>query len=321
MTRRAFRFAFRAPPPLMLALACAIVGLRRRSRPPRRDHGRHRHLLRRRGARSVSVHRGREESRGRRVDEGAGRLHARRRSIAFRGRAALLAEDRRTRRRSPGARRRRPGQQRSHLLSTSALRTRTSRSSTCARDSRGKERLLVDPEAIKGAGGKHYAIDYFAPSLDNKYVAYGISPGGSEESVLHVIEVATGKETGEAIDRAQFGPPGWTDDNRLLYNRLQKLAPGAPPSDKYLKSRVYVHAIGSDPEQRPRDPGSRRRARTSRSTRSRLPFVVTAPGSPYVIGVVVQRQPARVRDLCGAGRIARDGRSRRGGASPASTTR
>ena len=75
----------------------------------------------------------------------------------------------------------------------------------------GKERLLVDPEAVKDARGRHWALDYFAPSPDNRYVAYGISPGGSEESVLHVLEVATGKETGEAIDRAQFGPrPGPT---------------------------------------------------------------------------------------------------------------
>ena len=79
----------------------------------------------------------------------------------------------------------------------------------------GKERLLVDPQAAARARGAHFAIDYYAPSFDNKYVAYGISPGGSEESVLRVIEVATGKETGEAIDRAQFGPPSWTDDNRL----------------------------------------------------------------------------------------------------------
>src|SRR6185369_1357512 len=60
------------------------------------------------------------------------------------------------------------------------------------------ERLLVDPEAIKAKGGQHFAIDYFAPSFDNRYVAYGISQGGSEDSVLHVIDVATGKESGEA---------------------------------------------------------------------------------------------------------------------------
>jgi prolyl oligopeptidase len=149
----------------------------------------------------------------------------------------------------------------------------------------GKERLLVDPEAVKDARGRHFAIDYFAPSPDNRYVAYGISPGGSAESVLHVLEVAAAKETGEAIDRAQFGPPSWTDDNRLLYNRLPKLAPDAPRSDKFLRSSVYVHAIGTDPE---RDrailgpgiaPGI---AFDPLST----PIVFTAPGSAHVIGIV-----------------------------------
>ena len=149
----------------------------------------------------------------------------------------------------------------------------------------GKERLLVDPEAIKGARGGHFAIDYFAPSPDNKYVAYGISPGGSEESVLHVIEVATGKETGEAIDRAQFGPPAWTDDNRLLYNRLQKLAPGAPKSEKYLKSRAYIHAIGTDPE---RDRAILGPGVVPDMTLDPLatPIVFTAPGSTHAIGLV-----------------------------------
>ena len=149
----------------------------------------------------------------------------------------------------------------------------------------GRERLLVDPNAVKGARGGHVAIDYFAPSFDNRYVAYGVSSAGSEETVLHVIEVATGKETGEAIDRAQFGPPSWTDDNRLLYNRLLKRAPDAPGSDKYLGSRAYIHAIGSDPDlDRPilglgvvpdmaLDPLA-------------TPVVFTAPGAPYVIGVV-----------------------------------
>ena len=149
----------------------------------------------------------------------------------------------------------------------------------------GKERLLVDPEAAKGARGTHFAIDYYAPSFDNKYVAYGISPGGSEESVLHVIEVASGKETGEAIDRAQFGPPSWTDDNRLLYNRLAKLAPDAPRSDKYLGSRAYIHTIGSDPE---RDRAILGTGVVSDMALDPLatPVVSTAPGAPYVIGIV-----------------------------------
>ena len=100
-----------------------------------------------------------------------------------------------------------------------------------------------------------------------------------------MIEVATGKETGEAIDRAQFGPPSWTDDNRLLYNRLPKLAPDAPKSDKYLRSRAYVHAIGSDPE---RDRAILGLGVVPDMALDPLatPFVFTAPGSPYVIGIV-----------------------------------
>jgi prolyl oligopeptidase len=149
----------------------------------------------------------------------------------------------------------------------------------------GKERLLVDPETMQGPPGGHFAIDYYAPSFDNRYVAYGISAGGSEDSVLRVIEVATGKQTGEAIDRAQFGPPAWTDDNRLLYNRLPKLAPGAPKSDKYLGSRVYLHVVGADPE---RDRAILGQGVSPGVAQDPLatPLAITAPGARYVIGLV-----------------------------------
>jgi len=149
----------------------------------------------------------------------------------------------------------------------------------------GKERLLVDPTAVKDSAGRHFAIDYYAPSFDNRYVAYGLSEGGSEESVLHVIETATGREVGAVIDRAQFGPPAWSEGNRLLYNRLRKLAPDAPRSDKYLQSNAYVHAIGDDPAQDRAilGPGL---APDLAMDRLATPLVVTAPGSPYLLGIV-----------------------------------
>jgi prolyl oligopeptidase len=111
------------------------------------------------------------------------------------------------------------------------------------------ERLLVDPEKLTTADGKHYSIDYFQPSLDGKYMAYGISPGGSEESVLHVLESATGKVLSDTIDRAQFGSPSWLPDgNSFFYTRTQKLGPDAPPTARYQKLRVYHHVLGGDPE-------------------------------------------------------------------------
>src|SRR5712692_9538999 len=111
------------------------------------------------------------------------------------------------------------------------------------------ERLLVDPEKLTTAEGKHFSIDYFAPSLDGKYVAYGISPGGSEESVLHILDTATGTPLSDVIDRAQFGSPSWLPDGKsFFFTRTQKLGPDAPPTAKYQKLRVYRHTLGSDPE-------------------------------------------------------------------------
>jgi prolyl oligopeptidase len=112
----------------------------------------------------------------------------------------------------------------------------------------GTERMLVDPDKLPTAAGTHNAIDYYAPSRDNRYVAFGVSSGGSEESVLHVLDLNSGKETGDVIDRANSASPNFLADGRLLYNRLQKLAPGAPATDKYLNQHVYLHTLGTDPD-------------------------------------------------------------------------
>jgi prolyl oligopeptidase len=111
------------------------------------------------------------------------------------------------------------------------------------------ERLLVDPEKLTTADGKHFSIDYFQPSLDGKYVAYGLSPGGSEDSVLHILVTATGEALPDVIDRAQFGQPTWLPGNKsFFFTRTQKLSASDPPTAKYQKLRVFVHALGNDPE-------------------------------------------------------------------------
>ena len=47
----------------------------------------------------------------------------------------------------------------------------------------GQEKVLFDPNRLKDE--IHTAIDWYTPSRDGKLVAYGISPGGSEDSTLH----------------------------------------------------------------------------------------------------------------------------------------
>jgi prolyl oligopeptidase len=112
----------------------------------------------------------------------------------------------------------------------------------------GESRLLLDPSTL-AESGKHAAIDYFVPSPDGKYIIVGVSLGGSENSVLHVIDVASGKLTSEAISRAQEAQPSWTDDNKGFYfTSLQPMALGAPASTKYDNERVYFHLLGSPEE-------------------------------------------------------------------------
>jgi len=113
---------------------------------------------------------------------------------------------------------------------------------------KGDERLLVDPEKLSSPG-KRYSIDSYNPSFDGRYVSYTVSIGGSENGEMRVIETATGRDLGERIDRCRFGAGAWLPDNRsFLYNRLQKLAEGAPPTELYQKSRVYLHILGSNPD-------------------------------------------------------------------------
>ena len=150
----------------------------------------------------------------------------------------------------------------------------------------GKEQVLVDPDNMEAPADKHYAIDYYQPSPDNKYVAYGISIGGSEESVLHVLDVATGKETGDVIDRANYAQPSWLPDARMIYSRMQKLAPGAPPTDKYQNQKVYVHKLGTNPDNDSVLLGAGISPAVSAEP-AELVFAGYPIGSKYVVGLVV----------------------------------
>jgi prolyl oligopeptidase len=148
-----------------------------------------------------------------------------------------------------------------------------------------QERLLVDPELLT-KGSVHYSIDYYQPSLDGTLVAYGISPGGSEDSVIHVLETATGKQLTDAIDRARFGWVSWLPgDQSFLYNRLQKMTPEMPRTAFEQRSRVYVHELGQDPD-RDRFIFGYGYSSDLKIDDNDLSFVNYSPASPYLVGLV-----------------------------------
>ncbi|HLJ73470.1 MAG TPA: hypothetical protein VKU62_02710, partial [Thermoanaerobaculia bacterium] len=123
------------------------------------------------------------------------------------------------------------------------------------RGAAGSDKLLVNPENVKlenQAKGKN-TIQYFAPSLDNKYVAVGIAPGGSErDTEMRFFDMATGRELGDVVARAWGANPNWLPDNRsVVYTKLQKVGPDTPVTEIEQKVRGYLHVLGTDGENDP----------------------------------------------------------------------
>lgn len=157
----------------------------------------------------------------------------------------------------------------------------------------GQDTLLVDPEKITLAPdtqkkGKN-TIWGWAASDDSKYLAVGIVPGGSElDGELHVLEIATGRETGDVISRvgAEAWQPHWLPDNRsFVYGRIQNLAPGAPEAETRQKFRAYLHVVGTDPKKDPAVFGYGVTPSINVDP-SLIASVVTQSGSPFALGVL-----------------------------------
>jgi prolyl oligopeptidase len=109
----------------------------------------------------------------------------------------------------------------------------------------GIERQLLDPLNVPGKPGKH-AIDWYSPSPDGKLLALGLSEGGSENSVLVLLDIAKGELKPERIAHAGLNEPGvaWLPDGSgFFYNRH-------PADERYNKSAVYLHRLGQAEDQR-----------------------------------------------------------------------
>jgi prolyl oligopeptidase len=107
------------------------------------------------------------------------------------------------------------------------------------------DRVLIDPTAIK-LGEAHVSLDWWEPSLDGKYIAYGLSPSGSEASVLHIMEVATGRVLPERIEKTDWGVTGWLPDGSGFFYIAFVNERGTPQF--YLNSECRLHKLGTDPK-------------------------------------------------------------------------
>jgi prolyl oligopeptidase len=107
------------------------------------------------------------------------------------------------------------------------------------------ERVLVDPNPMSADSAT--AIDWWYPSDDGELVAVGISEGGSEDSVLSLVETATGRHLPDRIDRCRWSAVAFEAGGKaFLYSRGPE--PGSVPAGEEVYHRhVYRHLVGTDP--------------------------------------------------------------------------
>jgi prolyl oligopeptidase len=153
----------------------------------------------------------------------------------------------------------------------------------------GAEHLLLDPAKL-GTATVHAALDFYAPSWDGKLIAYGASLGGSEDSVLHMLDVAGKRLFKETIDRTSLSVVAWLPDNSgFFYLRYNKPTADMKPAEKLYNARTYVHTIGANPNGDD-DPAvfGRGVAKSLEVPQGQGTYVLTAPDSPYALAVANQ---------------------------------
>jgi prolyl oligopeptidase len=112
----------------------------------------------------------------------------------------------------------------------------------------GAERILIDPTTMKGDGGVHVSLDWWRASPDGRHVVYGLSPAGSENSILHVMEVETMRVLPERIPGTQYAGPSWLPDSSgFFYFRVADPAK-LGSVDYYKKGPVLLHRLGTEPK-------------------------------------------------------------------------
>ncbi|MBM7856503.1 prolyl oligopeptidase [Lentzea nigeriaca] len=99
----------------------------------------------------------------------------------------------------------------------------------------GAERVLIDPMALDPTGNT--TLDSWHPDAEGRRLAYKISSGGSEESLLHVLDVATGEVLEGPISGTRHSAITWIPGGDAYFYVRQLPTAGR---------RIYLHRVGTD---------------------------------------------------------------------------
>jgi prolyl oligopeptidase len=104
-------------------------------------------------------------------------------------------------------------------------------------------RVLIDPIALNADGTT--TLDAWQPSKEGDRLAYQLSEGGTEESTLFVMDVATGDTIEGPIDRCRYSPVAWLPGGEAFYY-VRRLPPeDLPEAERGFHRRIYLHRVGA----------------------------------------------------------------------------
>ena len=103
---------------------------------------------------------------------------------------------------------------------------------------------LIDPNTLSPDGSVDLAS--FSPSPDGRYLAYGMSVGGSDWEELHVHDLANSQALADTVHWVKYSGIAWTKDGAgFFYTRFP-----TPPADQVLTAaalngKIFYHAVGT----------------------------------------------------------------------------
>jgi prolyl oligopeptidase len=107
----------------------------------------------------------------------------------------------------------------------------------------GAGRTLIDPVTIDPGG--RTTLDGWQPDKEGRWLAYQLSEGGSEESLLRVIDVETSELVDGPIDRCRYSPIAWLPGGKAFYYTRRLPPDEVPAGEEQHHRRVYLHRVGS----------------------------------------------------------------------------
>ncbi len=113
----------------------------------------------------------------------------------------------------------------------------------CTQLADGPVEVLVDPMAIDPSGLT--TLDAWQPDKEGRLLAYQLSEGGDEESLLRVIDVTTGSGVDGPIDRCRYSNVAWLPGGKAFYYTRRLPADAVPDGESQYHRRVYLHQVGT----------------------------------------------------------------------------